>query len=54
MSSLTLTELEDKLRIIDADIEMLRSDPGNERKLEALSMYRDFISDQIFELKNEQ
>lgn len=54
MSSLSLKELEEKLTLIDADLTMLRAEPGNDRKLEALAMYRDFISDQIEELKNEQ
>jgi len=54
MTELSLQELEDKLRLIDTDLTILRSEPGNDRKLEALSMYRDFIADQIASLKNEQ
>ena len=53
MSDLTIQDLKDKLSMIDKDIEKLRGEAGNDRKLAVLNDYRDYIKDEIKFLENE-
>jgi hypothetical protein len=53
MSDLTIQELKDKIAMVDKDLLSLRSDPGNERKLSVLSEYRDYLTDELKMLENE-
>lgn len=53
MSALTIQELKEKLSMIDKDIESLRGEAGNDRKLAVLNDYRDYIKDEIKFLENE-
>lgn len=54
MSSLTITELKDKLAMIERDLEDLRKQGESGRKLEVLSEYRDYIKDEIRMLEIEE
>jgi hypothetical protein len=53
MSDLTVAELKEKLKMIDQDLETLRSTGDSSRKLEVLTEYRAYIEDEIKFLKNE-
>jgi hypothetical protein len=53
MTSLTVTQLKEKLVMIDKDLASLRSEVGNERKLQVLSEYKTYIQDEIKQLENE-
>jgi hypothetical protein len=47
MSDLTIENLKEKLKIIDQDLETLRSMGDSGRKLGVLTEYRDYIKDEI-------
>ena len=49
--SLTIQELNEKIEIINTDIEKLRSDAGNERKITFLLDYIDYLKDEIKEVE---
>ena len=53
MSDLTVAELQEKLKVIDQDLDTLRSTGDSSRKLEVLTEYRAYIEDEIKFLKNE-
>jgi hypothetical protein len=53
MSDLTVADLKEKLKIIDQDLDALRSTGDASRKLEVLSEYRAYIEDEIKYLENE-
>lgn len=53
MSELTIADLKEKLTMIDKDLAKLRSEPGNDRKLQVLTEYREYIQDEIKMLENE-
>ena len=52
--TLTIKEVEDKIAMVNADIDKLRSDPGNDRKVSALLDYVDYLKDELKEAKIEQ
>lgn len=49
---LSVEELQEKLQMIEADLNLLRQEPGNDRKLEALAHYKEYIQDELKEAKN--
>jgi len=53
MSDLTIEDLKTKLKVIDQDLETLRSTGDASRKLEVLTEYRAYIEDEIKFLENE-
>lgn len=53
MSDLTISELKEKLKIVDVDLQSLRDTGTSSRKLEVLSEYRAYIEDEIKFLENE-
>ena len=53
MSDLTIDELKAKLKVIDQDLDLLRSTGDASRKLEVLTEYRAYIEDEIKFLENE-
>jgi hypothetical protein len=53
MSDLTIAELKAKLKVIDQDLETLRSMGDSGRKLGVLTEYRDYIKDEIKFLEDE-
>lgn len=54
MSDLTIEELKEKLVMIDKDIERLRSSGADLRHITVLGEYKDYITDEIKFLENEQ
>ena len=53
MSDLTIEDLKEKLKVIDQDLETLRSMGDSGRKLGVLTEYRDYIKDEIKFLEDE-
>jgi hypothetical protein len=53
MTSITITQLKEKLVMIDKDLASLRGEVGNERKLQVLAEYKEYIQDEIKQLENE-
>jgi hypothetical protein len=53
MSDLTIEDLKAKLKVIDQDLETLRSTGDASRKLGVLTEYREYIQDEIKFLENE-
>lgn len=53
MSDLTVSELKEKLKIVDIDLQSLRDSGTSSRKLEVLSEYRAYIEDEIKFLEND-
>jgi hypothetical protein len=53
MASLTVAQLKEKLAMIDKDIASLRGEVGNERKLQVLSEYKEYVQDEIKQIENE-
>ena len=53
MSDLTISELKEKLKIVEIDLQSLRDTGTSSRKLEVLSEYRAYIEDEIKFLENE-
>jgi hypothetical protein len=51
--SLTVQELKDKISMIDKDLDKLRTEGGNSRKLEVLAEYREYVSDELAVLQRE-
>jgi hypothetical protein len=49
---MSIEELIEKLDMIDRDLDKLKGEPGNDRKIEALTEYREYISEQIKMLKD--
>jgi hypothetical protein len=43
-------EYEEKISMIDKDIERLRKEAGSEKQLSALILYRDYLKDEIDQL----
>jgi hypothetical protein len=54
MNDLTIIELEEKIKKVEADITGLMSTGGAGRKLEILTEYKAYLEDEIKFLKNEQ
>jgi hypothetical protein len=54
MSDLTIKELEEKVKAVQADINSLTSSGSAGRKLEVLSEYKSYLEDEIKFLKNEK
>ncbi len=54
MSELTTQELEDKIKMVQKDIDGLMSTGGAGRKLEVLSEYKQYLEDELRILKLEK
>ena len=54
MNDITIKDLEEKVKIVQTDIDGLMSTGGAGRKLEVLSEYKAYLEDEIKFLKNEQ
>lgn len=54
LNDLSITELEAKIKQVTTDLELLRSTGESSRKLEILSEYKQFLEDDLKDLKNEQ
>jgi hypothetical protein len=52
MSELTVEQLEEKLRQVDKDLDLLRRQGDASRKLEVLSEYREYIQDELKNARN--
>lgn len=52
LAMLSVEELQAKLQMIEDDLTLLRQEPGNDRKLEALAQYKEYIQDELKEAKN--
>jgi hypothetical protein len=53
MSDLTIADLKEKLKVVNQDLETLRSTGDASGKLEVLTEYRDYIKDEIKFLEDE-
>lgn len=49
--SLSQEDLKERISQIEFDLEKLRSEPNNSRKIEALNEYRDYLKDELARLK---
>ena len=49
--SLSYNELKERITQIEFDIEKLRGEPNNARKLEALNDYREYLKDELKRLQ---
>lgn len=54
MSDLSISEMKEKLAMVERDLETLRKQGSSGRKLEVLSEYRDYIKDEIRMLEIEE
>jgi hypothetical protein len=51
--SLTKEELLEKIKVVEADLQKLRSDGADARKLEVLGDYKVYLQDEIKMLEND-
>lgn len=49
--SLTIAELEEKIKQVDKDLDLQRQQGDASRKLEILSQYREYLEDELKELR---
>ena len=49
--SLSQDDLKDRISKIEFDIEKLRGEPNNSRKIEALNEYREYLKDELKRLQ---
>lgn len=54
MSDLTISELQEKIKIVEKDIEGLQAKGETGRKLEMLAQYKEYLEDEVKFLKDEQ
>lgn len=54
MSDLTISALQEKVKMVEKDMEALRLTGDASRKLEVLGEYKEYLEDEIRFLKNEQ
>lgn len=54
MSDLTIQELEEKLKMVDKDLDTLRQSGNASRKLEVLSEYKSYLEDELRMMKLER
>ena len=54
MSDITIKDLEEKVKLVQTDIDGLMTTGGAGRKLEVLTEYKAYLEDEIKFLKNEQ
>jgi hypothetical protein len=47
MTDLTIQELEEKIKMVDKDLDTLRQQGGAGRKLEVLSEYKAYLEDEL-------
>jgi len=47
--TLTAKELKDKIEQVNKDLLKIQSEPGNDRKVEALNLYVDYLKDELKE-----
>lgn len=45
--SLSIEELQDKIKMVKQDMQTVRGTMGSEKKIEALSAYLDYLEDQL-------
>ena len=50
---LTKQELVDKIAMVDSDLVKLRAEPFNDRKLSALNEYKEYLSDELKAITDE-
>lgn len=53
MSALTLEELQEKIKTVQADINLLVSTGDTGRKLEVLSQYKDYLEEELAFIKHD-
>lgn len=53
MSDLTVQQLEEKIKMVQKDIDLLMSTGGAGRKLEVLSEYKSYLEDELRVTKQE-
>lgn len=51
--SLDVQSLQAKIAMIDKDIDRLTKEPGNDRKIQVLREYKEYLQDELKLLKNE-
>jgi len=51
--TLTAKELEDKIAMVESDINTMRAQPGNDRKISSLLDYIDYLKDELKESKRD-
>jgi hypothetical protein len=49
---LSLQELKDKIAYVEADLLQLLSEGGSDRKISALTEYKDYLKDELKNLEN--
>ena len=49
--TLSVTDLENKISMVNDDLNKLRSEPGNDRKVSMLIDYIDYLKDELKEAK---
>jgi len=54
MSDITIQDLQEKIKLVNKDIESLHTSGDASRKLEMLNEYKKYLEDEIKFLKNEQ
>lgn len=54
MSDITIQDLQEKIKLVNKDIESLHTASDSSRKLEMLNEYKKYLEDEIKFLKNEQ
>lgn len=52
MTELTVADLEEKIAKVDTDLRQFESEPGHVRQAEVLASYREYLVDQLNDLKN--
>ena len=52
MTELTVVDLEEKIAKVDTDLRQFESEPGHVRQTEVLASYREYLIDQLNELKS--
>lgn len=54
MSDLTIQELEEKVKMVEKDLDTLRQQGNASRKLEVLSEYKSYLEDELRVMKLER
>jgi hypothetical protein len=52
MSGLTIEQLEEKIKHVDRDLDLQRQQGDASRKLEILSQYREYLEEELKELRS--
>ena len=51
VSELTTEDLKAKIAMVEKDLLRMQGEPGNERKMQVLSEYKEYLRDEIKELE---